>query len=160
MRASSVHAFPPIHVPARGELGTSSLDSTCLVWRVGNAEPLWVNSVVSKNDGGFHHSNWFVYGEAFTEADGIWNGCPLTTGVGVGKGHEPCGNRGGGTARRSVRGVLERPGVVGRTEGQGLGGRLHPELRQVGLAERHESGLAEPRTEIRVGGGAVVGANR
>ncbi len=32
----------------------------CATWTIGNEEALYVNTVHLSNDGGFHHSNWFI----------------------------------------------------------------------------------------------------
>lgn len=46
----------------------------CVQWTLDNDEPLYVNAVTLVNDGGFHHSNWFVVPEdVFAGDDGYWN---------------------------------------------------------------------------------------
>ena len=46
----------------------------CIQWTIGNEEPVYVNKVTMSNDGGFHHSNWFVVPETFAAgADGFFD---------------------------------------------------------------------------------------
>lgn len=46
----------------------------CVQWTLHNEEAIYVNSVTLANDGGFHHSNWFVVPESLYEGeDGYWH---------------------------------------------------------------------------------------
>ncbi len=46
----------------------------CIQWNVENEQALYVNSVTMANDGGFHHSNWFVVPEdVFAGEDGFFD---------------------------------------------------------------------------------------
>jgi hypothetical protein len=45
----------------------------CASWTVGNALPVYAQSVLASNEGGFHHSNWFIVPEdAYPGPDGYW----------------------------------------------------------------------------------------
>jgi hypothetical protein len=46
----------------------------CASWRLDNARPLYVQSVVLDNEGSFHHSNWIVVPEEeYAGPDGLWD---------------------------------------------------------------------------------------
>jgi hypothetical protein len=63
-----LHAFPEMTM----EPGSESVD--CIQWSVKNEKSLYVNSVTMANDGGFHHSNWFVVPEnTFAGEDGFFD---------------------------------------------------------------------------------------
>jgi hypothetical protein len=55
------------------------LNGWCQQWRLGNEEPIWVNTVEFMTDGGYHHSNWFFVpedsevGQSYPE--GLWKNC-------------------------------------------------------------------------------------
>ena len=55
------------------------LNGWCQQWRLGNAEPIWVNTVEFMTDGGYHHSNWFFVPEdsetGKTYPEGLWKNC-------------------------------------------------------------------------------------
>jgi hypothetical protein len=62
------HTFPDLTVGAGAEL-----IGTCQSWTLGNDQPVYVNRVVSSNDGGFHHSNWiWVDDTSYDGPDGTW----------------------------------------------------------------------------------------
>ncbi len=45
----------------------------CVSWTVDNALPLYAQAVLASNEGGFHHSNWFIVPEdAYEGPDGYW----------------------------------------------------------------------------------------
>lgn len=48
------HTFEPYHLDSGDEV------ENCVQWRLENDEPLYVNSVTMNNEGGFHHSNWYI----------------------------------------------------------------------------------------------------
>ena len=63
------HGFGTIDVPAGSET-----DGICLSWTLDNDEPLFVNAILSENDGMFHHSNWFWVPESqWNMPDGDWS---------------------------------------------------------------------------------------
>jgi hypothetical protein len=63
------HGFGVIDVPAGSEA-----DGVCLSWTLDNDEPLFVNAILSENDGMFHHSNWFWVPESqWNMPDGDWS---------------------------------------------------------------------------------------
>ncbi len=68
----------------------------------------------------------------------------------------PGGDRRGGAAARAAGGVVEVPGVAGGAVRARLRGRQDAELGDVGLADRHEAGVAEPHAEEGVDRGAEV----
>lgn len=41
----------------------------CIQWSLGNEEPIYVNGVTLTNDGGFHHSNWFIVPDTYVPGD-------------------------------------------------------------------------------------------
>jgi hypothetical protein len=48
-------------------------NTDCVSWTVDNEMPVYVQSVLVSNEGGFHHSNWFVVPEdVFDGPDGYW----------------------------------------------------------------------------------------
>ncbi len=49
-----VHSFGEVNLAAYKER------FRCATWTIGNEEALYVNTVHLSNDGGFHHSNWFI----------------------------------------------------------------------------------------------------
>lgn len=62
------HEFPPITVAPGQEIS-----SVCQSWTMGNEEPLYVRRVSSRNDGGWHHSNWLYTRDVFFQGDdGSW----------------------------------------------------------------------------------------
>lgn len=46
----------------------------CIQWTLNNDEPIYISAVTMANQGGFHHSNWFVVPETLYEGeDGFFN---------------------------------------------------------------------------------------
>jgi hypothetical protein len=61
-------AVSTIDVPAGSED-----ENTCQSWTLNNPTELWVHSVTQRNDGGYHHANWFfVPDDQFVLPDGAW----------------------------------------------------------------------------------------
>jgi len=66
--AQIVHSFGSINLAAYKER------FRCATWTVGNEEALYVDTVHLSNDGGFHHSNWFIVpDDLFPGDDGFFN---------------------------------------------------------------------------------------
>lgn len=62
------HAFGPLVMPPWDDD-----DSRCASWTVDNALPVYAQAVLASNEGGFHHSNWFIVPEdAYPGPDGYW----------------------------------------------------------------------------------------
>src|SRR6185295_16642636 len=60
--------YPMLTVPANQEL-----IGVCQSWTLGNDAALFVNRVVARNDGAFHHSNWiWVDDTSYDGPDGTW----------------------------------------------------------------------------------------
>jgi hypothetical protein len=61
---------------AFGELALDAYEdntSRCVSWTLDNEEAIYAQAVVMANQGGFHHSNWFVVSEDdFEGPDGYW----------------------------------------------------------------------------------------
>ncbi len=56
------------------ELAPAEEIQPCIQWTIGNDEPVYINKVTMTNDGGYHHSNWFVVPETYAEGeDGFFN---------------------------------------------------------------------------------------
>ena len=67
-RATVVHSFGAF------ELGPLEEAQPCLQWTIENEESLYVQTVRLVNDGGSHHSNWFVVPEdQFVGEDGYFD---------------------------------------------------------------------------------------
>ncbi len=67
-RAAVVHSF--------GNYSLSPLQEVqpCIQWTLDNELPVYVSAVTIANDGGFHHSNWFVVPQNLYEGeDGFFN---------------------------------------------------------------------------------------
>ncbi len=63
------HTFDPVVVDASQEIV-----GLCQSWTLNNDAPFYVNTIVEKNGGKFHHSNWiWVPDTMYTGADGTWN---------------------------------------------------------------------------------------
>jgi len=63
----------------------------CVSWTVDNALPVYAQAVLASNEGGFHHSNWFIVPEGEYEGpDGYW----------------PCGERGYTEIDASTKGTV------------------------------------------------------
>ena len=62
------HAFGATAMPPQ-----TDDSSQCVSWTLNNEQALYVNNVVLANEGGFHHSNWFVVPEdVYDGPDGYW----------------------------------------------------------------------------------------
>jgi hypothetical protein len=62
------HAFGPL-----GMQPWEDDDSRCVSWTVQNALPVYAQAVLASNEGGFHHSNWFIVPEdVYPGPDGYW----------------------------------------------------------------------------------------
>jgi hypothetical protein len=49
-------------------------EDTCQSWTLNNPTELWVNSITQKNDGAYHHANWFfVPDNVLPLPDGTWS---------------------------------------------------------------------------------------
>ncbi len=67
-RATIVHSFGTI------ELGPLEETEPCIQWTLDNEEALYIQTVRLTNDGGSHHSNWFVVPEtSFAGEDGYFD---------------------------------------------------------------------------------------
>ncbi|MCA9655512.1 MAG: hypothetical protein KC501_36690 [Myxococcales bacterium] len=53
-RAEVVHSFGLVTLDPQQET------QPCIQWTLGNEEPIYISAVTLTNQGGFHHSNWFV----------------------------------------------------------------------------------------------------
>jgi hypothetical protein len=63
------YSFEPIAVDASQEIS-----GVCQSWTLHNAEPLYVSKIRQRNDGAWHHSNWFFVPEGtYDGPDGTWN---------------------------------------------------------------------------------------
>src|SRR5258706_6264188 len=63
------HVVSTISVPAGAED-----EDTCQSWTLDNPTELWVNSITQKNDGAYHHANWFfVPDNVLPLPDGTWS---------------------------------------------------------------------------------------
>jgi hypothetical protein len=68
VHARAIHKFPAYELDAGEEI------IPCVQWTLDNEEPIYVNSVTLANNGGFHHSNWFVTPEEYASGeDGYFN---------------------------------------------------------------------------------------
>src|SRR5690242_13021887 len=49
-------------------------EDTCQSWTLNNPTELWVSSITQRNDGAYHHANWFfVPDDQYTLPDGTWS---------------------------------------------------------------------------------------
>jgi hypothetical protein len=63
------HTFEPIAIDVGQEIS-----GVCQSWTLDNAEPLYVSKIRQRNDGAWHHSNWFFVPEGtYDGPDGTWN---------------------------------------------------------------------------------------
>ncbi len=84
-RATLVHTFGVYSLTSHEEI------EPCVQWTLHNDEPIYVNAVTLVNDGGFHHSNWFVVPEdLYAGDDGYWS----------------CGSRGFDNLEAAVKGTV------------------------------------------------------
>ncbi|MFW5920971.1 MAG: hypothetical protein ACOCUS_03970 [Polyangiales bacterium] len=62
-------AMEPVHADPHDEF-----DGVCQSYTLDNEEPIWVQAVRQKNEGSWHHSNWFfVPQDMFPGPDGTWD---------------------------------------------------------------------------------------
>ena len=48
-------------------------EDTCQSWTLNNKTELWVTSITQRNDGGYHHADWFfVPDNQYVQPDGAW----------------------------------------------------------------------------------------
>lgn len=48
-------------------------EDTCQSWTLHNTNELWVSTITQRNDGGYHHVNWFIVPDTtFVVPDGTW----------------------------------------------------------------------------------------
>lgn len=63
------HSFEPLSVGVGEEIS-----GACQSWTLGNEQPLYVSKVRQRNDGAWHHSNWFFVPEdTYPGPDGTWD---------------------------------------------------------------------------------------
>ena len=63
------HTFEALSVASGGEVS-----GVCQSWTLGNEGPLYVSKIRQRNDGSWHHSNWFfVPEETYPGPDGTWD---------------------------------------------------------------------------------------
>ncbi len=63
------YSFEPISIGPGEEIS-----NLCQSWTLNNAEPLYVSKIRQRNDGAWHHSNWFFVPEDVYEGpDGTWD---------------------------------------------------------------------------------------
>ncbi|MGB8332454.1 MAG: hypothetical protein WCE62_20185 [Polyangiales bacterium] len=63
------HSFEAIAVDVGEEIA-----GVCQSWTLDNAEPLYVSKIRQRNDGAWHHSNWFFVPEGtYDGPDGTWD---------------------------------------------------------------------------------------
>jgi len=62
-------SFDPISIEVGEEIGDE-----CQSWTLNNDEPMYVSKIRQRNDGAWHHSNWFFVPETmYPGPDGTWN---------------------------------------------------------------------------------------
>ena len=63
------HTFEALPVNPGGEVS-----GVCQSWTLGNESPLYVSKIRQRNDGAWHHSNWFFVPEdTYPGPDGTWD---------------------------------------------------------------------------------------
>lgn len=63
------HSFEPVAIGVAEEVS-----GVCQSWTLDNDEPLYVSKVRQRNDGAWHHSNWyFVPEDVYPGPDGTWD---------------------------------------------------------------------------------------
>ena len=63
------HSFEALTIEAGNEMS-----GVCQSWTLDNDEPLYVAKIRQRNDGAWHHSNWFFVPESeYPGPDGTWN---------------------------------------------------------------------------------------
>ncbi|MGM0557976.1 MAG: hypothetical protein ACQEVA_16440, partial [Myxococcota bacterium] len=134
-----LHAFPKMTM----EPGSEKVE--CIQWSVQNEKSLYVNSVTMANDGGFHHSNWFVVPEdVFAGDDGFFD----------------CEERGWSNVTAATRGtVLFAQSTQAFTETQSFPGgvtlEIPPNHKVVGNLHLLNAAPRELDTQIRLKLGLV-----
>ena len=69
IQATHGHTFEAIEVGVGEEVS-----GVCQSWSLNNDEPLYVSKIRQKNDGAWHHSNWFFVPEdTYAGPDGTWD---------------------------------------------------------------------------------------
>jgi len=64
-----------VHSYGTVELTPAEETQPCIQWTLDNEESIYINRVTITNDGGFHHSNWFVVPESFAEGEDGYFDC-------------------------------------------------------------------------------------
>ena len=63
------HSFEPIAIESGEEVS-----GVCQSWTLGNDQPLYVSKIRQRNEGAWHHSNWFFVPEStYPGPDGTWD---------------------------------------------------------------------------------------
>ena len=63
------HTFEALPIDVGEEIS-----DVCQSWTLDNDEPIYVSKVRQRNDGAWHHSNWyFVPEEVYPGPDGTWD---------------------------------------------------------------------------------------
>lgn len=68
-RASVTHSFGMVTLAPREET------SPCIQWTLDNDEAIYIEAVTLANDGGFHHSNWFLVPESLYAGEDGYFAC-------------------------------------------------------------------------------------
>ncbi|MEM6993956.1 MAG: hypothetical protein AAF721_25820 [Myxococcota bacterium] len=58
-----------VHSFGTRDLGPAEEVQPCIQWTLGNEAPIYINKVTLTNDGGYHHSNWFIVPESYAQGD-------------------------------------------------------------------------------------------
>lgn len=72
---NTLETVEPIVVHSFGEqtLAPGEETTPCVSWTLNNEKAIYVNKITLANEGGYHHSNWFVIPEdLFPGEDGFW----------------------------------------------------------------------------------------
>lgn len=113
----------------------------CIQWTVDNDQALYVNDVILSNDGGFHHSNWFVLTEdLYPGDDGYFN----------------CSDRGFDEYVAAIQGaVLFAQSTQSRVEHQALPAgvvvKIPPRAKIMTVAHLLNASTAPLESELRMG---------
>ncbi|MBL4686052.1 MAG: hypothetical protein JKY37_15770 [Nannocystaceae bacterium] len=67
--ARIVHSFGVTNLAPAEEI------QPCIQWTLNNDEPVYINRVSMANNGGYHHSNWFVVPETYVPGDDGFFSC-------------------------------------------------------------------------------------
>lgn len=134
-RATLVHSFGVYPLQPHQEI------EPCVQWTLGNEQAIYVNAVTLVNDGGYHHSNWFVVPEdVFPGDDGRWN----------------CWDRGFSELEAAVKGtVLFAQSTQSRHEVMplptGVVVKVPPRHKVISQTHLLNLGSTELDTELRIG---------